>query len=154
MSFFPSLFQYLEADATLGPLLTYTNAKTGVSDFGVFHDQAPEDRAKPYVVATSNDESPEYHAGGQCDHEEARWTLDVYGATKATVLQVKARIKDILSGYSSSRNGAMYGLWIDFLHIDGIASIPEGPLYGDDRGLYRESISLRVRYAVTVPSIQ
>lgn len=149
--FTDALFPFLSDDSDLQTLLDYTG-KGAVTKFAFYDDQSPQDRPDTYVVFSLSDDEPNYSAAGQCPSSSAQISLDIYGKDKASVRSVRSRLHLMLSGYMSATDGTMGTLWIDHCRINSLSSRPQSPIFGDEFGTYQVSMSLSIRYTITVPS--
>lgn len=141
------LFRYLAADSTLQSLLPYTGAGTSAK-YALFEEMAPQDPPATRVVFSLDDDSPQYHAGGQCAGRPIRFTIDIYGESLPAAKAVRDRIYALLSGYRAADMGVVY---VDHIHLEGVSNRIDRPVFGEEKGLADITMNFKGMIAGTPP---
>lgn len=126
---------------------TDVTAIVGTSPVRVFHDMAREGMARPYVVlqriSTQHIENLQNSAGLAL----ARTQVDCWADEKDDCDNLAEEVRKSLQGFAGTVNGIE-------IRVDGIdeeRSLPEPPMAGRDRPIYRWSFDVMVWYGPTIP---
>ena len=127
-------------------LYTYLSAQSAITDLvgtHIYPHWIPQDQSTwPLITITKIGESHTHHLGGAGTFATARYQIDCWGLTLASVDAVHEAVRQSLQGMS----GTMGTDTVHFVVCDSVRELHEQPKDASDQRKYRISSDYLIKY--------